>query len=172
MKKIMTIFSIIAGVFFGGCKSFEVIELTNPKIERFFESYSIEAPAVEEYRFGNVLLIPYFTQNPSSGYYDLRLSAWSSSEGEEVRVESVSISPLEIASDIEVRVSAESRDSDSELFMGHEVLVRKISGVRLYEFGSDGGTVDVRVTASRSGETKSFAYSFTAKKKKVAAPMH
>lgn len=171
-KKTMALFSIIASVFTGGCiETFEVIDLKNSDMESFLNSHDINALEVEQYRFCDILISAYFTQCPSGGY-DLRLSVWAPTKDEKVTVKNASVSPLEMTSDLEIEVVADQRHSESGLFLGNKVIISQISGESLFEYGSKGGTINVSVSAERNEEVKSFSYSFTATKKRVAAPIH
>ena len=172
MKKIFTILSLICGLFCGGCSEFELVELESPALDAAREAYAIESPEVTDYLFNDVLLAPYFFQSPGiPGSYDLRLQVYAKTKGKGVNVVGASISQLDIETALEVNIKTEYLDSSSRLFWNHKALISEISGTDLYEAGSEGRTVDVTITAQMGEETKTFEYSFSAKKSKVAVPI-
>ena len=174
MKKIFAILSLICGLFCGGCSEFELVELENPALDAALEAYAIESSEVDNYLFNEVFLAPYFFQS-SQGYfgsYDLRLQVYAKTKGREVDVVGANISQLDRETAIQVNLRAEYLDSSSGLYYEHELLISEINGTELYEAGSEGRTVDVTITAQIGEETKTFEYSFSAKKSKVAVPIH
>ena len=174
MKKTFAILSFICGLFFVGCSEFELVELEDPKLEALFETYQIESPEIADYLFNDVLLAPYFLQSVKGyfGSYDLRLQVYAKSKGKGVDVVGVSIPQLDMETALEVNIITEHFRAQSGLFIKHKELISEISGTDLYEAGSEGRTVDVTITAQRGDETKIFEYSFSAKKSKVAVPIH
>ena len=174
MKKIFAILSLICGLFCGGCSEFELVELEDPNLEAFFETYAIESPEFADYLFNDVLLVPYFFQSDEGyfGSYDLRLQVYAKIKGKEVDVVRASISQLDIDTALQVNIRTEHFRAQSGLFIKHKALISKISGTDLYEAGSEGRTVDVTITAQIGEETKTFEYSFSATKSKVAVPIH
>ena len=174
MKRTFAILSLICGLFCGGCSEFELIELEDPNLEAFFETYAIESPEFADYLFNDVLLVPYFLQSVKGyfGSYDLRLQVYAKTKGKGVDVVGASISQLDMETALEVNIRTEHFRAQSGLFIKHKELISEISGTDLYEAGSKGRTVDVTITAQIGEETKTFEYSFSAKKSKVAVPIH
>ena len=174
MKKTFAVLFLVSGLFFGGCSEFELVELEDPKLEAFFETYQIESPEVADYLFNDVLLVPYFLQSVKGyfGSYDLRLQVYAKSKGKGVDVVGASIPQLDMETALEVNIRTEYFSDKSGLFINHKALISEISGTDLYEAGSEGRTVDVSITAKIGDETKTFEYSFSAKKSKVAVPIH
>ena len=121
-----------------------------------------------------ILLAPYFFQSIEGyfGSYDLRLQVYAKTKGKEVDVVRASIPQLDMETALKVNFKTEHFRASSGLFIKHKVLISEISGTDLYEAGSEGRTVDVIITAQIGDETKIFEYSFSAKKSKVAVPIH
>ncbi len=140
----------------------------------FLKTYAIESPEFADYLFNDILLAPYFFQSVEGyfGSYDLRLQIFAKTAGKEVDVVSASIPQLNIESTLRVNFTTEHFRDSSGLFIKHKVLISEISGTDLYEAGSEGRTVDVKITAQIGDETKTFDYSFSATKSKVAVPIH
>ena len=174
MKKTFAILSLVSGIFLGGCSEFEVVDLEDPNLEAFRKTYAIESPEFADYLFDDIFLTPYFFQSIEGyfGSYDLRLQIFAKTKGKEVDVVRASIPQLNIETALKVNFRTEHFRTSSGLFIKHKVLISEISGTDLYEAGSEGRTVDVIITAQIGDETKTFDYSFSATKTKVAVPIH
>ena len=177
MKKTLAILSLVSGLFFSGCSEFEVVDLEDPNLEAFIKTYPTESPEVADYLFNDILLAPYFLQS-IEGYkkgniesYDLRLQIFAKTKGKELEVVRASIPQLNIETALKVNIKTERFWDSSGLFIKHKLLISEISGTDLYEAGSEGRTVDVVITAQVGDETKTFDYSFSATKTKVAVPI-
>ena len=83
-----------------------------------------------------------------------------------------SIPQLDMETVLKVNIKTEYFSDKSGLFIRHKALISEISGTDLYKAGSEGRTVDVTITAQIGEETKTFQYSFSATKSKVAVPIH
>ncbi len=174
MKKTFAILSLISGLFFCGCSEFEVVDLENPNLEAFRKTYAIESPEFADYLFNDIFLLPYFLQSIEGyfGSYDLRLLIYAKTTGKEVDVVHASIPQLNLETVFQVNFRTKHFSDISGLFLEQKVLISEISGTDLFEAGSEGRTVDVIITAQIGDETKTFEYSFSATKTKVAVPIH
>ena len=178
MKMTFGILSLVFGLFFGGCSEFEVVQLRSPALKTALEAYKIDSPEGADYVFKDVLLSPVFVQS-IEGYvkgnfesYDLRLLIYAKTTGKEVDVVRASISQLNLDTVLKVKIKPDHvSTSPPGLYFNSKVLIGEISGTDLYEAGSEGRTVDVTITAQIGNETKTFDYSFSTTKSKVAAPI-
>ena len=173
MKKTFAILSLVSGLFFGGCSEFEVVDLEDPNLEEFLKTYAIESPEFADYLFNDIFLLPYFFQSEEGyfGSYDLRLQIFAKTKGKEMDLVRASIPQLNLETAFQVNFKTEHFSDKSGLFLKHKALISEISGTDLYEAGSEGRTVDVVITAQVGDETKTFDYSFSATKRKVAVPI-
>ena len=158
----------------GGCSEFEVVDLEDPNLEAFRKTYAIESPEFADYFFNDIFLLPYFLQSIEGyfGSYDLRLLIYAKTKGKEVDVVHASIPQLNLETAFQVNFRTKHFSDISGLFLEQKVLISEISGTDLFEAGSEGRTVDVIITAQIGDETKTFEYSFSATKSKVAVPIH
>ena len=174
MKKTFAILSLVSGIFLGGCSEFELVQLRSPTLKAALDAYTIDSPDGADYVFNDVLLSPVFVQSLKGyfGSYDLRLLIYAKTTGKEVDVVRASIPQLNLETALKVNIRTDHFSTSSELFFNSKVLIGEISGTDLFEAGSEGRTVDVIITAQIGDETKTFDYSFSATKTKVAVPIH
>lgn len=173
MKKTIAILSLVSGLFFGGCSEFELVQLRSPALKAAFEAYKIDSAEGADYVFNDAILSPVFVQSLKGyfGSYDLRLLIYAKTTGKEVDVVRASIPQLNLETTLRVKIRTDHFSTSSGLFFNSKVLIGEINGTDLFEAGSEGRTVDVTITAQIGDETKTFEYSFSATKRKVAAPI-
>ena len=173
MKKTFAILSLVSGLFFGGCSEFELVQLRSPALKAALEAYAVESPEHANYVFNDVFLKPVFIQSLKGyfGSYDLNLVIYAKAIGKEVDVVHASIPQLNIETALKVNIKTDHIKTSSGLFFNYDLLIGEISGTDLYQAGSEGRTLDVIITAHIGDEIKTFDYSFSATKTKVAVPI-